>query len=338
VLCSQIKELKGNFSTIYIGGGTPSVLEKHLLAKLLKALKRVSSKTVEFTAEANPESLNRDKLGLLVDGGINRISIGVQSFYDDKLKQLGRLHSSKQANGAVLKAKKYGIDNISIDLIFGTWHETLSDWQKELEIAVRLPIKHISTYSLTYEKGTLLWERLKDAKLIPLEDKLVAKMYGFTMDYLPKYGFKHYEVSNFAKTQFECRHNLSYWDNNPYIGLGPCAVSYIKGVRAKNTPDLLDYMDRFKKGESLVVFREKLSSKRRAKEAAAIKIRTKAGIDFRGFKERFGFDFLKLEGHALGELHKSGYLRYRKRSGKKEGICLTKKGFLFCDTVSASLL
>ncbi|UCG34997.1 MAG: radical SAM family heme chaperone HemW [Candidatus Omnitrophota bacterium] len=338
VLCSQLKELKGNFSTIYIGGGTPSVLDKRLLMKLLKSLRPFSKGVVEFTIEVNPESLDNDKLGLFVSEGVNRISIGVQSFFDDKLKQLDRLHSSRQAKDAVLKAKKCGIDNISIDLIFGVEKETLDDWQKELEIAVKLPLKHISTYALTYEKNTALWDRLKKGELIALDDEITSRMYQLAMDYLVRHNFYHYEVSNFSQAGFCCEHNLNYWDNKPYVGLGPSAVSYRGGVRAKNTSDLGDYVDRFKKREPLEVFAEKLAPQKRAKETAAIKIRTKAGINFKEFKEQTGVDFLSLQGPALEELIKSGYLRYCKRSGEKDGVCLTEKGFLFCDTVSASLL
>ena len=338
ILCSQIKELKEKFSTIYIGGGTPSVLTRGLLVKLLKSLRPLANEAVEFTVEVNPESLTNDKLKLFVDQGLNRISIGVQSFYDDRLKKLGRLHSSKDAKAAVLATRKQGIDNISIDLIFGVWDESIEDWQNELKMAAKLPIKHISTYSLTYENKTALWDRLKKGEVTPLEDEDTARMYQLAIDYLPKLGFNHYEVSNFAKARFRCRHNLSYWDNSPYVGLGPSAVSYLGGVRAKNTPDLKDYIDKFKRGKSLAVFKEKLSPKRRAKETAALKIRTKPGIKFKEFKEKTGFDFLDLEGDTIKEFINNGYLRYQKKKGQNQGIYLTKRGFLFCDTISASLL
>ncbi|MFH1505001.1 MAG: radical SAM family heme chaperone HemW [Candidatus Omnitrophota bacterium] len=336
VLYRQIAELEGEFSTIYIGGGTPTILDKAPLEKLLKLLKKL--KTKEFTVEANPESLTADKLKLFLDCGVNRISIGIQSLYDYKLKQLGRIHSSKQAREAVFLAKKIGFKNVSIDLIFGLWGESLESWQRELEEAGDLPITHISVYSLTYEKGTSFYERMKKKEITPLNGGIMAKMYKFAINYLPKKGFEHYEVSNFAHKGFFCRHNLNYWQNCSYIGLGASAVSYQKGVRSRITPDIKDYILKLNKEEQPVVFKEKLSPLKRAKETAALKIRTKQGIDFDWFKGASGFDFMEIESGSLEELAKKGLFKYRKKAGEAVGVYLTKKGFLFCDEVCAGFL
>jgi oxygen-independent coproporphyrinogen-3 oxidase len=312
ILCKQISALGEDFSTIYVGGGTPTVLEIRLLEKLLKSLGRISRKTEEFTIEANPESLDRDKVKLFLEQGVNRISIGVQSIYGGKLKNLSRIHSAKQAFGAVSLAKNNGFKNISIDFIFGVWGETLVDWKKELKIAVNLPVTHLSVYSLTYEKGTLLYKKIMRNLIKPLDDETSAEMYAYALDYLPKKGFSHYEVSNFAKRGYQCKHNWVYWENKPHIGLGPSAVSYKEGVREKNTANISQYIQKVKNNQSPVVFRESLSPLRRAKETASLKIRTKEGIKFSWFKEKTGFDFLSLESKAINGLISDSLIEYIK--------------------------
>jgi len=346
VLCKQIEALDNDFFTIYIGGGTPSVLGLPLLKKMLKALSKISAKVEEFTIEINPESLDKRKLELFRDNGVNRLSIGLQSFSDKKLRKLGRVHNSKKAIEAIQLAKRAGFKDIGIDLIFGVSKETVSEWMAELEQAVSLDIKHISTYCLTYEKNTPLFLQVKKKFIIPLGDEVLAKMYSGAINYLSKKGFKHYEISNFAKPGFESKHNRSYWQGNSYLGLGPSAVSFIEGTstltgtgkREKNTSSVVKYIDKIKKEESPVSFSEMLSKKKQAKELAAIKIRTKEGIDFKWFKARTGYDFLKIEGKALDGLSKDGLLKYRKKKGRIIGVYLSKKGFCFSDTASSSFL
>lgn len=338
VLCGQIRQLGRQFSTIYIGGGTPTVLGRESLTKLLAELKRFTSPEVEFTVEANPESLNRDILELFLGSGVNRLSLGIQSFDDDKLKRLGRIHNGAAGKGAVALAQNAGFENISIDLIFGVWNETPEDWRRELRKAVRLPIKHISCYSLTYEKGTPLFELAQRKAVTPLEDEIAARMYEETIDFLGKEGFSQYEVSNFAKAGYSCLHNQNYWENSPYIGLGASAVSYVDGVRKENVSDAGEYIARYKRAEGLEVFQEKLSPIEKARETAAVKIRTNEGIDFNWFKQKTGFDFGELEEGALSGLTEKGLISYNMRSAKKPRIHLTPKGFLFADTVSSELL
>jgi oxygen-independent coproporphyrinogen-3 oxidase len=336
ILCGQIKKLENNFFTIYIGGGTPTVLDLPLLEKLLDSLIKFSP--CEFSIEANPESLDKDKIKLFLDKGINRLSIGVQSLREEKLKKLGRLHSVKQAKEKIFLVKKCGFKNINIDLIFGVWQENFRSWQKELKEATELPITHISCYSLTYEKGTSLYREVKAKRIIPLEDKKVADMYRYTLDYLPKKGFLQYEVSNFSKKGFLCKHNLNYWCNNPYLGLGPTATSYIKGVRMQNVSSVKEYIKRVKEDKEIIVKKERLSLKRKAKEYASLKIRCKEGIDFEEFKRKAGFDFWELEKEELSFLLEHKLIEFKKRNKEIKGIYLTKKGFLFADTVSSTFL
>jgi len=338
VLCSQINGLQESFSTIYIGGGTPTVLGNNLLVQLLKSLKKLVFADTEFTVEANPESLNEKAIDILLNTGVNRLSIGVQSFNDDTLKKLGRIHNAQTAYEAVTKASKRGFKNISIDLMFGAWDETIEDWEEELKKAVSLPVQHISTYSLTYEKNTPLCMRKEKGQIQPLENETIAEMYEHAIDYLEDNGFKHYEISNFAKEGFSCRHNLNYWENSPYRGLGISAVSYSEGIRKENITDTLEYIKRVRSGEDIIQFQEKLSNDRRAKETAAVKIRTKKGIDFAWFKKKTGFDFLVLEHEPIASLREKELIDYTRIDGTIKGVSLTKKGFLFCDSVSSELL
>jgi len=337
-LFRQIEQIEESISTIYIGGGTPSVLPKDLLVKLLRGLKRFTGDDVEFTVEVNPESLDEEKSRLLLDEGVNRISIGVQSFTDEKLQKLDRIHTAKEAARAIDISRKAGFENISVDLIFGVWGETASDWKTELKKAAQSPVKHISCYCLTYEENTALIAAKNTGKVLPLDEEVVAQMYGYTLDYLPGQGFEHYEVSNFAKKGHRCRHNLNYWNNDPYIGLGASAVSYLDGIRKANVPDIKEYIKKVKAGEDSADSSEKLSDIDRAKETAAVKIRTKEGIGFGWFAEKTGFDFCGLEKDVLPALVKRGLIEYKKENKHLLGTQLTKKGFLFSDTVSSELL
>ena len=338
VLIKQIREIGAPVSSIYIGGGTPSVLGINLLGQLLKSLKKIITPGIEFTIEVNPESFSKKLAKLFLANGVNRLSIGLQSFDDQKLKKLGRIHNCRKAQEAVCLAQSSGFKSISIDLIFGVWDEKFPDWKKELQQAVSLPVKHISVYSLTYEKGTALSKMLKKGLIKPLEDEAVAGMYEYAVDFLEGRGFKRYEVSNFARGGYICRHNCGYWQNEPYIGLGPSAVSYIDGVRKKNIPDVKEYIARIKKGSSVIKSQEKLSDVQKAKETAALKIRTKEGINLEWFKEKTGFDFLRLEKASIIGLQEKELIDYEKKDGKIKRVSLTKKGFLFCDIVSSELL
>jgi oxygen-independent coproporphyrinogen III oxidase len=336
-LIPQIRAIEGPISTIFIGGGTPTALSAPLLKRLLRGIRRLAGKRVEFTVEANPESLSGGKLDLFLDEGVNRLSIGVQSFSDAKLKRLGRIHDAGKAIDAVMLSKKKGFDNLNIDLIFGAPEETFYDCSAEFARAVKLPVTHISCYCLTYEKGAPLFDAKEKGSLVPADEDRSARMYSYAMEYFPWHGFQHYEVSNFAKKGFECKHNLGYWQNNEYVGLGPSAVSYINGARKRNLPDVREYIKRSKAGESAVISSERLDGDRKARETAAVKIRTAEGIDFDWFRKKTGRGFMKLEADSLRKLSGAGLIKYKKVRGMSLGILLTKKGFLFCDTVSSEL-
>ncbi|MDP2921845.1 MAG: radical SAM family heme chaperone HemW [Candidatus Omnitrophota bacterium] len=333
VILKQIDKLDQDISSIYIGGGTPSALSLETLDKLLKGLKRFIRKDMEFSIEVNPESVDKEKLKLFIDKGVNRISVGVQSFDDKKLKELGRIHDSEQAIKAIEFSKGAGFKNISIDMIFGNSGENLYAWQSDLEKAAACGVQHISSYSLSYEKDAPIFKMKEEGSIAPLDDEVMAEMYKYATAYLPEKGFQRYEVSNFAKPGFECKHNLNYWGNNPYIGIGPSAVSYMGGARAENVKDVKEYIDRFNKGMDPAISREELAPIQMARETASVKIRTKEGISYDWFKDKTGFGFLELEKDALEGLAEQGLIEYNKKSAR-----LTDKGFLFSDTVSSAFL
>jgi len=341
VILKQIEALDGNFFSVYIGGGTPTVLSLGLLDKLLSGLSMYIKYNIEFTVEANPESVDIEKLRLFIDKGVNRISIGCQSFDDRKLKTLGRIHGARQGIEAIELSKKAGFKNISIDLIYGAPGEDLELWQAELQKAAGFNCQHVSCYSLSYEKDTPCYKMREKKEIIVLEEDMVSDMFKYTMSYLASKGFCHYEVSNFAMPGFECRHNLNYWDNNSYVGIGPSAVSYMEGARSENVRDLRRYIDKYEKGESVIENRENLSGIKMARETAAVRIRTHQGLDYKWFKDKTGFEIEDItEKSCMEELFKDNLLEYKtgKTAGERLGIRLSERGFLFSDTVSAAFL
>jgi len=279
-----------------------------------------------------------DKLSLFFNEGVNRISIGVQSFDNTKLKKLGRIHDYAMAVKAIEEARKAGFKNIGIDLMFGVWSEELLSWKTDLSKAVSLPITHISCYSLTYEKGTPIKESVKNGSIIPIEEDIAADMYNLAISNLALHGFKQYEISSFSKPGFSCKHNLNYWNNDPYIGLGPSAVSYADGVREESVSNVSEYIKKIACGNKPISSSEKLSPQERAKETAALKIRTMDGIDFDWFKTKTGYEFTDLENEAMPKLMEDGLVEYKITGSAMKGLRLTSKGILFCDTVSSAFL
>jgi len=269
---------------------------------------------------------------------VNRISIGVQSFCGPKLNRLGRLHDGSGAMEAVTKARKSGFKNIGIDLIFGVWDESVPDWERDLKAAVDLPVTHISCYGLTYEKGTPIKESVENGSIVPVSEDVSAEMYNMAISYLASKGFAQYEISNFSMPGFSCKHNYVYWNNDPYVGLGPSAVSYADGIRRENIPDVSGYIDKVNSGVQPVGSSEKLSPIDSAKETAAIKIRTMEGISFDWFNKKTGFKLPDLEKDALPKLIEDGLIEYYGPDSAVKGLRLTRKGILFCDTVSSAFL
>lgn len=221
------------FDTVYFGGGTPILLAEEV-AVILENLRKKIAPNAEITLEANPNSTTEKNLKLLKNAGVNRLSFGVQSFCDNELKQLGRLHSAEQAGKAVLMAKSLGFDDISVDLMLGIPLQTPQSLEYSLEQAASLPISHVSVYMLKIEAGTPFAAR----KLLLPDDDETAEMYLFVSQFLQEHGFEHYEISNFARNERRSRHNLKYWRCEEYLGIGPSAHSFIGGKRFAVSRDL----------------------------------------------------------------------------------------------------
>ncbi len=288
-LIEEIKAFHTNsvVKSVYFGGGTPSILKPQQIERIMNTIFANFNvdNTAEITFEANPVSLKEQYMKSLKLLGINRLSIGIQSFIDRKLKILGRLHNASMGVYVVKKAKDLGFNNINIDLIYGL-NETKNEIKFELQNISALGVQHISTYMLTIEKGTKFEEWLENGRIKVSNDEDFADLYMFIADYLEKAGFEHYEISNFSKENFRSRHNCSYWLGYNYRGFGVSASSFMDGVRFKNTDSLKDYTE----GKNIVVFREKLNRIDRLKEAFVLLLRTKKGVNINAFNMEFGID------------------------------------------------
>lgn len=230
---------KLRYNTVYFGGGTPSLLEVNQIKSILEEL--TIDENAEITLEVNPQSVDLKKLKELRKIGINRISIGVQSFNDEKLKVLGRIHTKEIAIETYKNARKSGFTNISIDLIFATPNQTIEELKKDLDIVGELDPDHISIYSLIWEEGTEFMKLLDNGRLKPIDNHLEAEMYELIIERLKKIGYTHYEISNFSKPKYESKHNSKYWENVDYIGVGLGASGYYNGVRYKNNVEFEEY-------------------------------------------------------------------------------------------------
>ncbi len=308
-LAKQIRSFDGkNYTvkTLYFGGGTPTVLKVKHIEKILKALESTFDlDTEELTIETIPNNVKPNYIRTLKFLGFNRLSIGIQSFRDKKLKALGRIHNSKESIQAVETAFKYGFDNISIDLIYGI-EDNLDTFGHELELAMNLPIKHISTYMLTIEKGTHFFNFFKSGKLNLPNDELVSDLYIMLCEKLNKGGFEQYEISNFAKKGFYSKHNMSYWTNKEYIGFGVSAASFIDRKRLKVIEDLEKYI---KNPITSVFIEEILNKDELIKEMFILGLRLKKGVDIREFKRLFGIDLIEYFDKKIKKFLNLGFIR-----------------------------
>lgn len=282
-LCQEIKLRTPNseLRAIYIGGGTPTILPEKEIEGLLHAIRDNYSinSDAEITIEANPGTITAKKAESLLKSGINRISIGVQSFNDTELSVLGRSHDASDALEAVESVKKAGFNNISIDLIYGIPKQSLKDWEYSLRKAVEISPEHISTYELTPEKNTPLYEDIKFARIVMPEEELISDMYYRAIDVLNDHGYIHYEISNFAKPGFECRHNLNYWDRGEYLGIGAGAHSFFNSRRTGNIRNVSGYIESLNQGVLPVNEEVEIKDDDALKEYIFLGIRKTDGID-----------------------------------------------------------
>ncbi len=323
------------FSTLYIGGGTPTSLSTDLLKDFIGHIFTTLAFTddCEATIEANPGTLDPEKLKALKNAGMNRISIGVQSFNDDELKLLGRQHTSDDAVKAVALSREAGFSNIGIDLIYGIPGQNIESWRRSIETAVSLDPEHISAYELTVEKGTSLYESVSNGDLLTLDDDLIEEMYFQTIDLLASSGFEHYEISNFAKPGYRSRHNLNYWDRGEYYGAGLGAHSFVSGKRGANTGDLNEYIDIMTGDADISVDSEIVTAEKAVEEAIFLGLRKTEGIDINLFKERYGIYIPDHYADDIKELIELGLIDI-----SDSVIRLTRKGLLLSNEVFVRLI
>jgi oxygen-independent coproporphyrinogen-3 oxidase len=268
-------------ASIYLGGGTPTVLPAERLTELLARLQRrfPFGAAAEVTVEANPGTVTADGIASLLGAGVNRVSLGVQSFSDDVLRVLGRAHSAAEAVAAVAALRAGGCGNLGVDLIYGVPGQSPDQWQESLGQALALGVEHISTYALSVEPGTRLHQQIESAQLPAPDDELCAQMYQQAADTLPPAGYHHYEISNFARPGQECRHNRRYWALGEYLGLGCSAHSYRSGVRWNNLAGPRVYTECLERGQLPVAQAERLSPGRRLGEALMLGLRRAEGVE-----------------------------------------------------------
>ena len=320
--------------TLYIGGGTPTALSAPQLAFLLEKLteKLDLSYLEELTIEANPGDLDKEKIAVLKASPVNRVSLGVQTFNDRMLKQIGRSHLEKDIYENIDNLKKAGFDNISIDLIYALPKQTMEDVKTNVAKAIALDIPHMSLYSLILENHTVFMNRMRRGKLpLPKED-LEAEMFDYIIAELEKAGFEHYEISNFSKPGFESRHNLMYWDNAEYYGIGAGASGYVDGVRYKNHGPIRHYLQAVEAGNTRVQ-EEMLTLKEKMEEEMFLGLRKKAGVSKKRFEEKFGVCFEDQYGAVVSELTEQGLL-----VPDRDIVRMTKQGLFLGDTVAEKFI
>ncbi|MFS9144535.1 radical SAM family heme chaperone HemW [Streptococcus infantis] len=316
--------------TLYIGGGTPTALSAPQLEVLLDGLTKNLDLSVleELTIEANPGDLDEDKIAVLKNSAVNRVSLGVQTFDDKMLKKIGRSHLEKDIYENIDRLKLAGFDNISIDLIYALPGQTMEQVKDNVAKAITLDIPHMSLYSLILENHTVFMNRMRRGKLPLPKEEVEAEMFEFIIAELERAGFEHYEISNFSKSGFESRHNLMYWDNAEYYGIGAGASGYVNGVRYKNHGPIRHYLKAVEEGNARIN-EEHLSLREQMEEEMFLGLRKKTGVSKARFEEKFGTSFENLYGQVVRDLCHQGLLQV-----EDQQIRMTKKGLFLGDTVA----
>ncbi len=300
----------GDAATIYIGGGTPTVLPAALLAGIIETIREAAGTPAECTVEANPGTVDEDDLTQLRAAGADRLSLGVQSFDDRLLRVIGRIHTAAEARAAFHAARAAGFRNISIDLMYGLPTQTLADLKHSVAAALALAPEHISVYGLIVEEGTPFAAAEAAGRLaLPSEDA-AEEMYDFLTEELPARGYRRYEISNFARAGFESRHNLGYWQNVPYLGVGAAAHGYVDGVRWGNETDTRAYIRGVRAGENVRIPEDGERTETTAmEEYAFLALRTAEGIDEADFRRTFGIGLDEVYGGVVRRYTERGMLR-----------------------------
>ena len=336
-ISSLIKEIKSYerdekiaVDTIFFGGGTPSLLESHEFESIVIAIRKTFSvsEDCEFTVEVNPKTASTEKMLFFKNQGVNRISIGLQTIHENERKILGRIHCFQDFSDAYSSAIESSISNVSVDVMYGIPEQTKESFMKTLEFAINHNPSHISVYGLILEEDTRFWD-LRDKLSLPSEDD-ECEMYYAACEYLKARGYSHYEISNYSKPGFESRHNLKYWKNESYIGVGISAYSYFEGHRYGNTKNMSEYLSKDKAQyiSDDVIDRETCSF-----EYAMLALRLNEGISLSEYKQKFGCDFISSRENKIRE-----YIEYGYMMKTDDRLFLTEKGFYVSNTILSELL
>jgi len=327
------------FDSVYIGGGTPSILESDAVGRIIAAAFKHFNilSAAEVTLEVNPGTATFEDLKIYRNSGVNRLNIGVQSFHPDNLKFLGRIHTAAQALLCIDWARQAGFANVGLDLIYGLPGQKRNSWLEDLAQAVALDPEHLSCYMLTREPGTPLDKAAAAGRIRLAGEETLRALFETTIDYLTGHGFLHYEVSNFARlaenggSPWTSRHNSKYWSMAPYIGLGPSAHSFREPERWWNHKSLQNYIRELQSAKLPVAGKERLTREQLIMEAVYLGLRTRKGIDLAGFKDKFGLDFFEQFAATITEFEKEGFLNV-----SKTHCALTAKGMALLDSITAA--
>ncbi len=318
--------------SVYFGGGTPALAGPHFIEKILEALRPHLHNEIEITLEVNPENYDLTALRSFHQIGVNRLSLGVQSFDDDMLIRLGRTHSSKDVEKALENAKKAAFNNISIDLMYDLPDQTLTEWRHTLEKAIQSDTTHISLYNLSIEPHTVFYKYRDKIKARMPKASLSIEMFEEAKSQFEKVSYSHYEISAFCKEDYYSKHNTGYWLQRPHLGFGPSAFSFYEGARFQNISNLHKYSRKIKANEEATDFKEQLSNDLHLKESLALHLRLLHGFDIASFEERFGLIPTTLSKTLQKLVEKKLLIKDQKR------LRLSNKGLLFHDDIASEII
>jgi len=338
-LSQEIKLLAEKYSpkikSIFIGGGTPTILKGNQIAKILdKCYQSFAIKEdIEITIEANPGTVDKEKLSLIKESGVNRLSFGIQSFSDKMLRKIGRIHTAQEAIDNYHLAREVGFNNISFDLIFALPDQSLEDWQNTLLQACKLKPNHLSTYNLKIEEGTPFYQMLSKGELIPTSEELDLKMYNLTKDVLESKGYQQYEISNFAQKDYDSEHNQIYWKNEPYLSLGAGAHFYDGVGRGYNYSALEEYCQSIEEGRLPVENYQSLTREDELEETMMLGLRLIKGISLKEFEKRFGLSIYDIYNEEINKFSKQNLITIT-----NDRLALTWQGILLANQVLAEFM
>jgi oxygen-independent coproporphyrinogen-3 oxidase len=320
-------------ATLYLGGGTPNAYDCATIAQLLGALEDRFGVMGERSIEVNPELVRDGDLVRYRQAGITRLSIGVQSFEPDEIRTLGRKHTTETVDEVVAAARAAGIDSVSLDLMYGVPGQTPASWERSLRRAVSLDVDHISAYGLTVEENTpyAAWRAREPA--VFFDDEREAELYALAIDLLQAAGYHQYEISNFARAGHQCAHNLNYWANGEYVGLGVGAASYRNGERSVHTRSLDEYVAAVLEGRPVPSEAERLEGRRQVGEAMMLALRTVQGVRLADFKERYGIDVIEDYDPVVTHFARTGLLERT-----AEALRLTRRGRFLANDVCGAFI